>query len=290
MLIIGSTVLTVNGIELWVEVQGKGLPFVLCHGGPGAYDYLVPLASMVEDICTVIRYDQRGSGRSQHIGPYDVQTHIDDLEALRRKLNITSWIVGGHSWGASLALAYSTQFTEHTTALVYVSGTGINPHWHNLYQHNCLEALSEDEKEKWQQLYVRLAQSRGDEYDKIRQELQLLTNKTDVADPVNIDKVPTFKTNLISNKANELINIDWGIYMVQPEFVESIKHLPVAALFIHGTQDPRSILFIEELAGYVPDSTFIPIPKVGHYPYIEQPEQTKAALRGFIEEKIQIDS
>lgn len=37
---------------------------VLCHGGPGLWDYLGPVSSMVEDLCTVHRYDQRGGGRS----------------------------------------------------------------------------------------------------------------------------------------------------------------------------------------------------------------------------------
>ena len=36
---------------------------VLCHGGPGGYDYLAPVhADTVSDVCQVVRYDQRGSG------------------------------------------------------------------------------------------------------------------------------------------------------------------------------------------------------------------------------------
>ena len=28
---------------------------VLCHGGPGGYDYLEPVAAMVDDLCRVLR-------------------------------------------------------------------------------------------------------------------------------------------------------------------------------------------------------------------------------------------
>jgi len=288
VLVTVSMILKVNDVKLWVEKQGKGQPFVLCHGGPGAYDYLAPIANMVDDICTVIRYDQRGSGRSQHVGPYDVQTHINDLEALRQQLNITSWIVGGHSWGASLALAYSTRFPQYATALIYISGTGINPQWHDVYQQNCLLALNEAEREKCLLLNVRLEQSSEEAYDKIRQELQMLLTKTDFVDPGNIDKGPYFNTHGINNKVNHLVNIDWEAYMVRPEFLESLRHLPIPVLFLHGRQDPRSMVFVEELASYVPEGKFISIPNAGHYPYIEQPEQTRDTLREFIQQKVRM--
>jgi len=286
----GSMILTVNDVELWAEVQGKGLPLVLCHGGPGAYDYLAPLACMIDDICTVIRYDQRGNGRSTHTGPYDVQTHINDLDALRQRLNITSWIVAGHSWGASLALAYSARFPDRTLALIYVSGTGISPDWNRVYQQNCLAALNETDRKRFQQLYVRLAQPQGEAYEQIKQELRMLYMKADFADPDNIAKAPLFNEYGINSIANELVNVDWEFYMVRPEFLESLKRLSVPALFLHGAQDPRSIVFAEELASYVSTGEFISISETGHYPYIEQPEKTKTALRSFIQEKIQIDN
>ena len=33
-------IISVNGVELWTSIQGEGIPLVLCHGGPGGYDYL----------------------------------------------------------------------------------------------------------------------------------------------------------------------------------------------------------------------------------------------------------
>jgi hypothetical protein len=62
-----SDVVAVNGARLWTALQGRGIPMVLCHGGPGGYDYLAPVAEMVGDDCLVLRYDQRGSGRSEAI-------------------------------------------------------------------------------------------------------------------------------------------------------------------------------------------------------------------------------
>ncbi|HEY7907477.1 MAG TPA: alpha/beta fold hydrolase, partial [Thermomicrobiales bacterium] len=96
----------VRNATLWTAHQGSGPPLVFCQGGPGLWDYLAPVAAMVDDLVTVYRYDQRACGRSSGGPPHDVATAIADLEALRAHWGLTEWIVAGHSWGASLALLY----------------------------------------------------------------------------------------------------------------------------------------------------------------------------------------
>ena len=95
---------TADGARLWYTWTGTGPPAVLCHGGPGLWDYLGPLAALVEDRVSVLRYDQRGAGRSDAVGPFTVDRSVADLEELRSQFGPERWIVGGHSWGASLAL------------------------------------------------------------------------------------------------------------------------------------------------------------------------------------------
>lgn len=126
----------INGAQLWTASQGVGYPLTLCNGGPGCCDYLGPVASMVDDLVHVYRFEPRGCGRSSKFGPYDVQTCLDDLEALRAYWGHETWIVGGHSWGAFLALAYALSFPDRTTAVVYLSGSGIQDdrQWHNAYK------------------------------------------------------------------------------------------------------------------------------------------------------------
>ena len=42
----------------------------------------------------------------------------------------------GHSWGATLALLYAIEHPERVERLGYVSGTGIDPAWHDAYREN----------------------------------------------------------------------------------------------------------------------------------------------------------
>ena len=109
------------GATLWTVSGGAGLPAVLCHGGPGLSANLGPVAAMVEGLALVHCYDQRGSGRSRSSGPFDVASFVADLEALRRHWGHDRWLVGGHSWGANLALFYALRHPDRTL------GSSISP-------------------------------------------------------------------------------------------------------------------------------------------------------------------
>ncbi len=110
--------------SLWTCRSGSGVPLLLCSGGPGAADYLGPVAAMIDDLALTVRFDQRGCGRSSDDGPYDLVTTISDIEILRKHHGIERWVAGGHSWGANLALAYTLEHPDRVTGLIYMCGNG----------------------------------------------------------------------------------------------------------------------------------------------------------------------
>lgn len=110
--------------KLYVERQGKGIPIVLLHGGPGATHHLFhPDFSRAARFAEIVYYDQRGCGSSSYAMPtkgYSVEQAADDLEALRTALKIDRWIVLGHSYGGTLARCYTAKYPEHVAAMVLV--------------------------------------------------------------------------------------------------------------------------------------------------------------------------
>ncbi len=95
-----------NG-KLWTKKVGKGIPTLLISGGPGMYNYLEPIASILENNCEIILFDPKGCGRSIYNGNgYDIESCIEDMEAIRRAYGYDKWLVIGHSWGADIGLAY----------------------------------------------------------------------------------------------------------------------------------------------------------------------------------------
>ena len=119
-----------DGARLWTSVEGSGPPVVVCHGGPGLWDYLGDLAGLLSDNFTVYRWDQRACGRSTAGStPASTKGTLDDLDALRSHFGLDRWAVLGHSFGAELALLYGLLFPARCTCVVYVSGRGSLRWW-----------------------------------------------------------------------------------------------------------------------------------------------------------------
>lgn len=132
-----ETFVNSNGVSIWTTRKGTGaIPVLLCNGGAGCCDYLEPVANLIDDIAPVIRFEQRGCGRSDLEPPYDIQTCLFDLETIRQHYDVDRWIVGGHSWGADLGLIYALEHTTKVAGLMCISGGRIHNdrEWHNEYE------------------------------------------------------------------------------------------------------------------------------------------------------------
>lgn len=121
--------------RLWTAAQGSGIPLLLCNGGPGCCDYLAPVAAMLDDLAFVIRFEARGCGRSDPAPSYDIAGVVKDLEAIREHYGIDHWVVGGHSWGHDLALAYALEHPDRVLDLVGIAGGRVvnDRSWHDAY-------------------------------------------------------------------------------------------------------------------------------------------------------------
>ncbi|TYB35389.1 prolyl aminopeptidase [Micromonospora sp. AP08] len=112
-----------DGHQLYVEEVGTpdGVPVVFLHGGPGGG--LVPAARRFFDPrrYRAVLFDQRGAGRSTPFGELRANTTghlVGDLETIRERLGIDSWLVFGGSWGVTLGLAYAQAHPDRVTGLV----------------------------------------------------------------------------------------------------------------------------------------------------------------------------
>ena len=87
-----------------------GRPVLFLHGGPGAGAGAMHRRFFDPAFWRIIIFDQRGAGRSRPLGELAENTTphlIDDIETLRKHLDINRWLLFGGSWGSTLALAYA---------------------------------------------------------------------------------------------------------------------------------------------------------------------------------------
>jgi pimeloyl-ACP methyl ester carboxylesterase len=83
-----------DGAEIYWEAHGDGPAVVLAPHAWGIPELFEPLIRDLERDHRVIRYDARGSGRSSHQGPHDLQTGADDLVAVIADVGGPAVVVG----------------------------------------------------------------------------------------------------------------------------------------------------------------------------------------------------
>ncbi len=277
---------TANGASLWTATQGSGPPAVLCHGGPGIYDYLGPVAAMIDDLVTVHRYDQRGCGRSQDGGPYSTATFVADLDALRAHWGYEGWTVIGHSWGATLALLYAIEQPARVSGLVYMSGTGIDPTWHDDYRRNREAKLALHERERFRYLSRKRTTATGSELARINEERSALVEATEHYDVSQLDHIPRhdeFPTNYQLNAVlNAVLNAELDRMEESGELPFEVSRINSPTLVLDGESDPRPRWARAQVPKLLPNSLHVTIAKAGHDPWVEQPEATGRAVRDFL--------
>ncbi|HIC79805.1 MAG TPA: prolyl aminopeptidase [Kiloniellaceae bacterium] len=122
-----------DGNSLYWEVSGnpRGLPVVALHGGPGSGSSSRVRRFFDPRAYRIVLFDQRGCGRSRpHASTPGIDLSVNttshlvgDMERLRRHLGVEGWLLFGHSWGTTLALAYAQAERERVLGLVLVGVT-----------------------------------------------------------------------------------------------------------------------------------------------------------------------
>lgn len=94
----------------WEECGNPdGIPVLFLHGGPGGGCSPTHRRFFDPAHYRIVLFDQRGAGKSTPAAELKNNTTallIEDIEILRRMLEVDQWLVFGGSWGATLALAY----------------------------------------------------------------------------------------------------------------------------------------------------------------------------------------
>lgn len=253
--------ITDDGCELWTSASGRGEPVLCCHGGPGLWDMFGTLD--LGPRFRLIRWDQRGAGRSEARGPYTLERMVADVDAVREWHGLDRVPVLGHSWGAHLGLLYALARPERVSALVYVSGVGLGHDWHAEFQRNFERVAGEkpraDGRERaiwqWTADFV-----------------------TDGARHAEAMATPWFPVNFEANTAlgEEMRTVP------EPELVSACESSRVPTLIVDGMADNRPRWAVDSLERALPSVRRVRFADVGHVPWLEAPDEFRSAVSEFL--------
>ena len=267
----------------WVEYgDADAPPLLLLHGGPAAsHDYLLPQMLALAEDHRLVTYDQRGGGRSRHdddraeIGWRD---QVADVARVAAELRVAPLVILGYSWGGLLAMLYATEAADGRVAPPPAKLALVDPapitratrieFERELARRQASPAIAEARAE------LQASGLRTQDADAYRQRAFELSVAGYFADPARASDLTPFR---VTGRVQQSIWDSLGEY----DLTDALSRVHVPALVVHGRQDPIP-LASSEAAARALGTTCVVIDNAGHVPYVEQPDQLFALLRGFL--------
>lgn len=285
--------ITVNGAQLWYESEGAGEPLVLISGGPGnSHDYFHPYFSALRDSYRIIYFDEFGRGKSDRARDrreYTLARDVEDVEGLRKALGLGKINLLGHSYGGIVAQSYVLRFPDSVRRLILVSSLFSGEMW-QANDDNSNNELRNQFPETWEKIQKVRAQG----FNTCSKEYQ---DASDVL-PVyllfyNVSSVEKLIHSGVSNNndvycaitgddADFLVSGDIG----KIDFRLDLKKLTMPLLILAGRYDRVAIpRWTVQYKRYAPQAQFVMFEKSGHFPFVEETDETMRVLRDFLQKK-----
>ncbi len=285
--------INVGDAELYVEEEGKGTPLILINGGPGGtHHYFHPWFSLAKKYARVIYYDQRGCGLSNYKpgeDGYSVHQAVEDLDMIRKALNIDKWILLGYSYGGFLAQFYTVNHPEDVAGLILL---GASPGMHvNSGRSRQSQFMSEEERTRLREIRTELQRlSKEKELPREKYTQLLLYNNF-----LNGDWKRQHFYKPSSERLSQIALYEWvhdvdfnGIMNRSQGTVDlsgAFENNPIPTLILEGKWDLTwGEKKPEILKKNHPNAQMVIFENAGHGIYDEEPERFFAVLKDFIKD------
>lgn len=254
--------------QLWIEQAGDGAP-VLCISGLGYASWCwADLSDALQTDYRVIRFDNRGTGRSDKpAGPYSMALMADDAARVLDHCGIGQAHVIGHSMGGYIAQTLALRHAPRVRSLILVGTSPGGPQ---------TLPVPQETQAAWQSA----AQLSPAEYARTTMPRSFAPGWTE-RNPLRFEEILAQRLQFPTPAANWRAQFEACI-----EYVERgvpVENIRVPALVIHG-QDDRVVPHAngEVLARRLPGARFASLPGIGHLPYLEDAPGFTRLVREFL--------
>jgi proline iminopeptidase len=268
--------IVINGKNVFITKKGEGDPIVFLHGGPGgSSDYFLPHMEPLGKSFQIIFYDQTGCGRSEveEGHSYSIDDEVNNLEEIRKALNLEKMTLFGESWGSILALSYASKHPDRIHKLILTAAIGLTSKDYRAFKEYLLRKLGL--YKKMLLAYYSLSSLLG--LDSSRKLEQLF-------DPHYVYSVDTLKKKtMISYNRDALKHIGkeldhhYNLIPALPVF----RTLPI--MIAQGSHDILPPAYMREnVLVHLNNVILKEVEESGHWTILEQPEKMAALTHEFM--------
>ena len=279
---------TADSVRLFTRVVGSGSDtIIVLHGGPGlTLDYLAPDLEPLAARHTLVFYDQRGAGRSTLVSDsigLSAPRFVEDLEAIRAHFGLSKPTLLGHSWGVGLVALYVQRYSSGIGQLILVDGVPLR--LVDLVAGFEAMARARDSTERAEMDRWMETRRAHPEDAAACLAYYRLWFRPFFADPAALSRSRgDFCAGTTESRRNKMQGVDRFTMasLGNWDWREVMASVSLRTLIIHGTADPIPLATAEEWAATVPNARLLTLPNVGHFPYLEAPDQFFAAIDTFL--------
>jgi proline iminopeptidase len=285
-----------GGVLIYYTSFGQGPPLLIVHGGPGAsHDYFLPHLVPLARHNRLIFIDERGSGRSQKLDDpagYTVENMVEDVEAVRRELNLGKFALMGHSYGGVLAQAYALKYQQNLSKLILCSTFYSTSKMNEVFQKQ-LAAMTPELRERIQKLEKDGLFGHGKEWEKNRYpEDYMKAAWGEGYHPYVFQRHPDPNEDPVGQGVMswDLYREMWGSHgefvidgnLKSVEYGDRLTSIHVPTLITVGDHDECDPSLARYMNDKIIGSKLAVMPQSGHMTFVDQPELFIQAVDGFL--------
>jgi pimeloyl-ACP methyl ester carboxylesterase len=238
---------SVNGLQLYHEIHGRGRPLVLLHGGLLTVDLTFgPLLGPLAASRQVIAVELQGHGRTADTGrPMTIEALASDVVALLDHLGIAEADLFGFSLGGLVACAVALGAPARAGKLIVASADAHRP------PGRVSEPLDEGrlptaaDFQSWRDAYEAVA-----------------------PDPAHFDEFAAKTSAMVHEFAG---------------WTDELRSLQTPTLLIFGDRDFSPLPHVVEMFELLPDAQLAVIPGTTHVGVIRRPSEVLALITPFLD-------
>ena len=263
----------VNGVNLNVEISGKGSPLVLLHGFTGSITNWKSHIPIFEKRFQSIAVDLLGHGSSDSPADpmrYRMERCVGDLISIFEQLGLEQVSLLGYSMGGRVALQMAAAHPDRVRALVLESASpglaGLAERQARVTSDEALvDSIERDGLEafvnRWEQSPLFVSQTRLPASVRAELRAQRLQNNP-------------------RGLANSLRGLGTG---AQSSLWDRLREIRVPTLLVAGMLDQKFTVIARAMAGALPVVRLARVPDAGHTVHLEQREVFDKLVMEFLE-------